>query len=732
MKKLLSVCISSILCVCSTGAQAYDEATKDDGGDDLLSMSLEDLLNIEVAAASKFSQKPREAPAVISVITKQQVEDYGWLSINEVLYSQPGFGPGKDFERNTVPTRGFSDSWSNNHILHLVDGLPINDNQYGGAYTSEITPLIFTESLEIIRGPGSALYGSNATNGVVQMNTVSAKNLSKKAYVRSYVGEDNTKRVDTMVAHQGENIGAVFAYSWNETNGNEYKSHDGSGRVDANNNLFEGTTNDNRDSSYAWAKLEVGDSVNVQFHHQQWSFDTGHGWLWWIPDFKEDMHESRDILSIKYQPQSDSKLQKEFSARYQKHNIDWNMRFYPTGAFEDFYPSGMWELLSTDTEDLFLRTQFSYQADNKQTYLLGVEADVFLYGGDKEHFSNIDVDGDFSPFPGDINTRLGPWLDYIVNKPLVNIGIYGQWTTGELLGKDWVMTLGTRWDQLSFDYHDINLPNRPTVSKNFSKISPRLAFVYTGIEDVSVKLMAGKAFRAPTPTELAGAHTFTLASNIAELQPELITTFEAMVDWTINKNVTLRGNIFQTEFENQIAFSTQNNNLSTNVFSQTSQGIELELLFGYGQLSGFTNFSYAKRTDEKVLDNTISQSPNDLVNEPDIKLNAGVNYRYGKWQTSASIHYQGKVNRRLSEVGSQELPLGVGVTLNLNDYRSQSVSSWTELNLKLERELVKGTALGLKVTNALGSNGKLAKSGPFPFDYQRPGSLAQIFVRSEF
>jgi len=120
------------------------------------------------------------------------------------------------------------------------------------------------------------------------------------------------------------------------------------------------------------------------------------------------------------------------------------------------------------------------------------------------------------------------------------------------------------------------------------------------------------------------------------------------------------------------------------------------------------------------------------VNEPDIKLNAGVNYRYGKWQTSASIHYQGKVNRRLSEVGSQELPLGVGVTLNLNDYRSQSVSSWTELNLKLERELVKGTALGLKVTNALGSNGKLAKSGPFPFDYQRPGSLAQIFVRSEF
>src|SRR5689334_16131205 len=69
-------------------------------------LSLEAILNLTVSSASKFSQKQSEAPSVISVVTRQQIRDYGWFSLNDILYRQPGFVPSKDYDRRTVSSRG--------------------------------------------------------------------------------------------------------------------------------------------------------------------------------------------------------------------------------------------------------------------------------------------------------------------------------------------------------------------------------------------------------------------------------------------------------------------------------------------------------------------------------------------------------------------------------------------------------------------------------------------------
>ena len=71
--------------------------------------------------------------------------------------------------------------------------MPQNDNVYGSAFTWEITPLFLVKTLEIIRGPGSALYGSSATNGVLAINTRTANSFEPAVEAQVRVGNGNTQ-----------------------------------------------------------------------------------------------------------------------------------------------------------------------------------------------------------------------------------------------------------------------------------------------------------------------------------------------------------------------------------------------------------------------------------------------------------------------------------------------------------------------------------------------------------
>lgn len=718
-KKNIFIIIFSLIFFCSLNILSQNNEPED-----IADINLEDLLNMSVTSASKIEQKAIEAPSVISVITAEQINSYGWMSMNDILYKLPGFGPSQDYDRRTVESRGMFEGWNNNHLLLLIDGIPFNDNLYGTAYTWEITPLTMAKSLEVIRGPGSALYGSNATNGLIQINTVSADNLKGKGAFSSTIGDNGVRKFDFLTGHEADKFSFVMSYSTYDTNGIEYMSYDGSGRLDENNDPLMFETKDKRSSNYFWFKMEGKDTFKdftLQFHQQEWNFQTGHGWLWWIPDYDEPMHESRRILALTYKPDLESNLSQEYVVRYQKHNIEWNMRDYPDGAFEDFYPSGMWEYLDTGAYDVFFRAQYSYSLSNNSSILFGLEEDVFEYNGDNEHYSNVDLDNTGGPFPGDINTDLGPWLDYILDEKLYNTGLFAQYTSGDIFDKLKV-TLGLRFDKLSFDYRKVYDEGMPKASKTFSQVSPRLAVVYVAKDDLSFKFMGGKAFRSPSPTEMAGAHTWSLGSNIEELDPEVITTFEAAVDWIINKNLNWRTNVFHTKFENQIAYSAQNNNLSTNIYTLTSAGIETELLYGYKNYSGFVNLSYVKRLDEEIFDNTIAASPDDVTWAPSLKLNFGFIYTDENWKLSLSGHHQGTVKRRTSDVGIQELPLGVGVSLDMDKYRSRSINSWFTLDSKLSYILNKNIELSLNVTNLLDEKDNfLIKNIGFPFDYQMDG-----------
>ncbi|WP_196141025.1 TonB-dependent receptor [Aliikangiella sp. G2MR2-5] len=752
---------------------AYEEE------DSLSAISLEDLLNLEVSSASKIATPIAKAPAIITAYTNQQLNQYNYVVINDLLYSMPGFGPGQDYERPTVPTRGNFDSWSNNHILHLVDGIPVNDNLYGTAYTW-LAPIFFSKTIEVIRGPGSALYGSNATNGVVQMNTFNGADLSGKihAKITPIAGTDDSRRVEAMAGTTSGDYDFIMAYAYSESDGNTYPSYDGSGRLatlsDPNFNgrprLAEFDTRDRNDNSYFWAKLTKGENLSFQYHHQAWDFDTGHGWFFEIPDFEEEMNEYRDILSIKYNFDYSEQLSIETLARYQKHHITWNQRYYPNGAF-DFYEDGMWEYIDSEGEDMFFRLQGTYffGEDSNATFLAGLEIDRFNYDGDDAHYSNVNVDCGFDlyyssysdtcvPAAGAVQVYgdLGKWLDYLSVDPVINTALYMQLTTGNWISEDFEVTLGLRSDKLSVDFKNLdgfidaegNLPGAgqtapAKLSKDWSKVSPRVAGVWTISDGLVGKMMWGKAFRAPQPTEMGGAHTGSLASNITQLDAEEIETFEAMLDWKINENYILRSNIFMTEFANQIAFSSVNANLSTNVNSTENFGTEIELIANYGKTSWFANLSYVQRNDETILSFSdpgdpstaeFSPHPDDLVWEPELKLNLGAAFNpTDNFQVSFNLHYHGEVERRDSELGTAHngvLPFGepVPVNLDLNDHRPSSIDAWVSLNSRVSYRFTEGVKFLVDINNLFDEEARLAKTGTYPFDYQIKGRQIMAYL----
>ena len=697
-------------------------------------ISLEELMKIGIISSTKFEQKIIETPNVISLFTNKQIAQNGWRSLNDVMAKLPSYSISQDYERPTLSSRGLYEGWNNNHILFLVDGIPMNDNLYGTFYSWDVTPLSMVKTIEVIRGPGSALYGSNAMNGVVQINTLSIVDFDKTHKFSLKYGNYGQRQYSFLSTFSTPLLSSVFAFNHSQTDGYSYTSYDGSGELDNTGKPVSHTTMDARESNYFWVKLEGRESLSdlsFQYHYQNWKFQTGHGWLWSIPDFNESMIENRHIFAIKYKPFISLSVFPEILIRYQVHEVNWNIRFYRNNAFDGFYQAGMWEYLNTSANDLFVRTQFTYLYTEEISLLGGIEADMFFYDGDKAHYSNIDVDNTFAPFDAGNSYRdLGPALDYIKGKPVTNIGFYAQMAVKNFLISKLNLTLGLRYDTEFFKYSDVIAAGKPEKSKDFSQLNLRLAFVYQIADNLALKALWGKAFRAPSPTEMFGAHTFTLASNISQLKPEILNTFEFAIDWVANSNLNWRANFFYTKNENQIAYSAQNNNLSTNIFSSTNWGIETELIYGFKNITGFLNASVVSRVSEEIQDNTIMQN-SDLTWVPPFVANCGFTYSMDNFLVSLNAHYQAAAKRRGNEIGTQIIPLSGGVSLNLDKYRTNELSGWISFDANASYKLNNNLKLGVSIYNIFDSDNLLLKNGSFPFDYRQIGRNFQLSLNLE-
>lgn len=149
------------------------------GSDDLWNMSLDDLLNMEVVTASKRAQSIEEAPSAMTVITAEDIRLYGAMNIGEALRLVPGIEIIQLGDHNyEVTIRGMSRLQYNtsNKLLWLVNGRSVYNDAFGGVRLQALNVNIDdVERIEVVRGPGSALYGANAFLGVINIITRSTR-----------------------------------------------------------------------------------------------------------------------------------------------------------------------------------------------------------------------------------------------------------------------------------------------------------------------------------------------------------------------------------------------------------------------------------------------------------------------------------------------------------------------------------------------------------------------------
>src|SRR5581483_5142823 len=158
----------------ASGGQASEPAVT--STNDLTALSLEDLSNVKVFAASKVEQKVSEAPSPVTIITSEEIKKFGYRTLADILETAPGFNISYDRNYAFVGVSGVSLGDFNSRILLLVNGHRVNEDLSDGAYvdTSFILDVDLIDRVEIIRGPGSALYGDNAFFAVINVITRAA------------------------------------------------------------------------------------------------------------------------------------------------------------------------------------------------------------------------------------------------------------------------------------------------------------------------------------------------------------------------------------------------------------------------------------------------------------------------------------------------------------------------------------------------------------------------------
>lgn len=177
LSALLRLCIG-LICCSANALQAFaaDMERRPEEPSDLTELSLEELLNVEVTSVTKQAQPLSQTAAAIFVLTQEDIRRSGATSIPEALRMVPGLQVARlDSNKWAISSRGFNGRFANK-LLVLIDGRTVYTPLFSGVYWDiQDTLMEDIDRIEVIRGPGAALWGANAVNGVINVITKKAK-----------------------------------------------------------------------------------------------------------------------------------------------------------------------------------------------------------------------------------------------------------------------------------------------------------------------------------------------------------------------------------------------------------------------------------------------------------------------------------------------------------------------------------------------------------------------------
>lgn len=193
-------------------APEQGQATLDSSSKELASLPLEQLMALQVVtSASRFQQSIAEAPSAVVVLTAQDIRDFGWRTLADALASLPGLYVTNDRNYSYLGARGFLRPGDyDSRFLLLVDGARNNDSVYDQASIGSegLLDMDLVERIEYVPGPGSAVYGSNALFGVINVITKAGSAMAGP-------------QAAATAGSYGER-GARFSYGWHSQDGSDW------------------------------------------------------------------------------------------------------------------------------------------------------------------------------------------------------------------------------------------------------------------------------------------------------------------------------------------------------------------------------------------------------------------------------------------------------------------------------------------------------------------------------
>lgn len=558
-----------------------------------LALAYGDKETVSIATGSK--QTLRRAPAVASVVTAEDIAAMGATDLDEVLETVPGMHVARHFVAyaplNTI--RGIFSS-NNPQTLMLQNGIPTTTmftggkgNVWGGL------PLENVARIEIIRGPGSALYGADAYAGVINIITKTAEDTpGTQAGVRA----GSFATWDTWVQHGGKwgpmDVAAYIRVG--STDGiSETIDADAQTRFDrlfgSNATRAPGAVNTGRDAIDG--SLDLGyDNLRFRAGYKlRDDVSTGAGLAQALDPVGKAKSERITADLSWSDPQVSQNWGWGWTLSHLEYNdtVPVNFQLYPAGAkfganiFENGVIGGpsKWE---RDTRFSAFATYSGFK-NNQLRFGLGHD-DLDLYKTEENRNFRLSPTG--LPIPlGAMLTFTGKDAFMEPHRRKVDyLYIQDEWK----FAKDWTLTFGGRYDEFS----DVG-----------STTNPRLALVWDATLDLTAKLLYGEAFRAPSFVELYSINN-PVQQGKSSLRPETIRTLEAAFSWRARKDAEIKLNLFRYEMKDIIRAEANKDSGVGSIYNnstggQHGSGMELETVWDYSRSLRLTgNYSYQKSIDD--------------------------------------------------------------------------------------------------------------------------------------
>lgn len=577
--------------------------------EDFFSLSLEELGAVSVSIATGTPKSLASVPAGASVVTAEEIAAMGARTLDEVLETLPGvhvsrgsfqYAP-RYFIRGIVSTY-------NPQTLMLVNGVPMTSLFVGDRGerlpNQHSLPVKAIERIEVIRGPGSALYGADAFAGVINVITKRAEDIDETRASVSW-GSFETGRANVLGAHRHGELSTAFSLTSSHTQGDDRQviTSDAQSDLDA---LF-GSSASLAPAPVATSATYHDGRIDMGWRDLRWrlswmrAHDTGTGQgINDALDPDSRFSHARGVTDISWKTDAwhpGWTFDADASYLYGEFTNPTGILLFPPGA--DFagnlFPDGV--IGKPELREEHVRANVGALFSGWQAHR--IRLGTGYHWGDV--FETRDINNSFINNMGLLTPR--PALTDVSDTPDVfqpeasrhshYFLVQDEWQ----LAPRWELTTGVRYD----NYSDVG-----------DTVNPRLALVWARSDALTVKLLYGEAFRAPAFFELYGTNNPVALGNPG-LSPESLRSAELGIDWRPHGDWLTTLNLYQWRISDYIDFVADPGGVTftaQNAGDIRGYGAELEIRQQVnGTVQWLANYSY-QHTRERITGEPLGFAPN--------------------------------------------------------------------------------------------------------------------------